>query len=136
LLRNADYAAHHYVVFFQFPVTSSLLCAYTLFSNFLSLCSSYFVRVQILEPYKTTDKIIFRCILSFIFLIANWKTKDSALNDTKLHPSSICSKFLHEFIFVLCHSLKFKICTLSNNYHLSWCYDFCLYSVHEAWIHT
>jgi len=31
--------------------------------------------------------------------MANWKTKDSVLNDSKLSLTSICSKFLLEFNF-------------------------------------
>jgi len=39
---------------------------------------------QISHPYKK-DKILILCILVFIFFwIANWETKDSASNDSKL----------------------------------------------------
>ena len=39
----------------------------TLFSNTLSLRSSFNVRYQVSHPYKTTNKFILLCILIFIF---------------------------------------------------------------------
>ena len=70
-----------------FPVTSSLLgpniLLNTLFSNTLSFLSSLRVNDQVSHPYKTTSKILVLCILIFKFLIATWKTKDSAPNDSK-----------------------------------------------------
>jgi len=54
------------------PLTSSRLgpniFLSTLFSNTLSVCSSLNVRHQISQPHKTTGKIIFLYILTFIFL--------------------------------------------------------------------
>ena len=68
--------------FLHSPVTSSLLglniLLSTLFSNTLSLHFSSTVSNQAAHPYKTTDKII-----SLYFWITNWKTKDSAPNDSK-----------------------------------------------------
>ena len=40
----------------------------TLFSNTLSLCSSFIVSDQVSHPYKTTGKILVLCILIFKFL--------------------------------------------------------------------
>jgi hypothetical protein len=40
----------------------------TLFSNTLSLCSSFNVRTQVSHPYKTTGRIVVLYILTFIFL--------------------------------------------------------------------
>ena len=60
---------------FCFPVTSSLPGSNTPYSKFLSLCTSYFLRVQVLNPYTTTDKIIVLCILSFIFLNSKQENK-------------------------------------------------------------
>ena len=62
---------------------SSNILLSTLFSNTLSLHSSLNMRNQISHPYKTRGKIIVLYILNFIFCIANWKTKDSAMNDRK-----------------------------------------------------
>ena len=64
------------------PVTSSFLglniLLSTLFSNTLSLHFSSTVSDQVAHPYETRGKII-----SSNFVITNWKTKDSALNDRK-----------------------------------------------------
>ena len=72
--------------FLHSPVTSSLLgpniLLNTLFSNTISLHSSLNVSDQVSHPYKTTGKIIILYILILNFWIANWKTKDSARNDT------------------------------------------------------
>ena len=57
------------------PVTSSLLgpniLLNTMFSNTLSFLSSRNVNDQVSHPYKTTGKIIIRCILVFKFLDSN-----------------------------------------------------------------
>ena len=47
-----------------------------------------------IHQYKATDKIIVLYILSLHFWIANWKTKDSAPNDSKHSLTTICSYFL------------------------------------------
>jgi len=60
---------------FHYPVTLSVLGPNNLFSNLLSLCSSYFVRVQISHPYTTVDKIIVLCIVRFIFLNSKLENK-------------------------------------------------------------
>ena len=71
-VRSTDYSAPHYVIFFYSPVTSSLLgpniLLNTLFSNTLSLRSSFNVSDQVSHPYKTTGKIIVLYILIFKFL--------------------------------------------------------------------
>ena len=81
--------------FLHSPVTSSLLgqnmLLSTLFSYTLSLRSSLDVSNPVSHPYKTTDKIIVLYILIFNFWIANWKTKDSAPNDSKRSLTSFCS---------------------------------------------
>ena len=80
--------------FLHSPDPSSLLgpnILNTQFSNILSLRSSLKVSNQVSYPYKTTGKIIVLYILNFIFWIANWKTEDSALNDSKHSLLSISS---------------------------------------------
>ena len=68
----------------------------TLFSHTLSLRSSLNDSGQFSHPYKE-DKIIVLYILIFIFLDSkNWKTKDSAPNDSKHSLILICSLFLRE----------------------------------------
>jgi hypothetical protein len=77
------------------PVASSLLgpniLLSTLFSNTLSLCSSLSVRDQVSQPYKTTGKTTVLYTLIFVFLDTNLEAKDSAPNDSKHSPTSICS---------------------------------------------
>ena len=67
------------------PVSSSLLGSSillsTLFSNAPSLYSSLYVRNHISRPYKTTGKTAV-CILNFTFSDTNWKTENSAPNDS------------------------------------------------------
>ena len=81
--------------FLHSTVTSSLLrpnfLLSTLFSNTLSLCSSLNVSDQVSHPYRTTGKIIVLYILVLNFSIADWKTKDSAPNDSKHSLASFCS---------------------------------------------
>jgi hypothetical protein len=86
----------------------------TLFLNTLSLCSSLTVSKQVSHPHRTTGKITCLYILIIMFLIANWKPKDSALTVGKHLRSSICCEFhpcsfdlLGLFqIFALFHSFK------------------------------
>ena len=78
------------------PVTFSLLgpniLLSILFSNTLRLSFSLNVSDQVLHPYKTTGRIIFLCIFIFnYFLVASWKTKDSALNNSRHSLISVCS---------------------------------------------
>ena len=61
----------------------------TLFSNTLSLRSSLNVTDHVSHPYTTTNKIIVLYIIIFIFLDINWKTKDSAPNDSKLSLNNL-----------------------------------------------
>ena len=63
----------------------------TLFSDTLSPRSSLHVSDQVSHPHKTTGKIMVLSILIFKFLVANWKTKDSAPNDSKQSLTFICS---------------------------------------------
>ena len=64
--------------FLHFPVTSSLFSSNillsTLFSNTLSLSSSFIVSDLVAQPYKTTGKII--VLYSLIFKILDSKLKD------------------------------------------------------------
>ena len=62
----------------------------TLFPDTLSLRSSLNMSDQVSHPYKATGKIIVLYILIFKFVyMANWKTKDSAPNDSKHSLSSV-----------------------------------------------
>jgi hypothetical protein len=65
--------------FLQSPVSSPLLgpniFLNNLFSNILSLCSSYNVRDQVLQPYKTTGKSIILYVLIFIFVYSKLENK-------------------------------------------------------------
>ena len=81
--------------FLHFPVTSPLLGPNIplniLFSNTLSLRSSLNISDQVSHPYKTTGEIIVVYILIFKFVKANWKTKDSAPNNSKHSLTAICA---------------------------------------------
>ena len=81
--------------FLHSSVTSFLLhpniLLNTLFSKILNLRSSLNVSDQVSHPYTTTGKIIVLYILICKLLVANWKTKDSASNDSKHSLTSICS---------------------------------------------
>jgi hypothetical protein len=57
----------------------------------LNLPSSVNVSNQVSQPYKTTGKFIVLYVLIFTLWIANWKTKDSAPNDSKHSLMSVCS---------------------------------------------
>ena len=87
-----------FYIFSHFLVPSFLLGPYfllsTLLSNTLSLRSSLNVSDQVSHPYKITS-IIWFCICLYIW-IANWKTKDSAPNESKRSLNSACSQFLLE----------------------------------------
>ena len=78
------------------PITSSLLgpniLLNTIFSNTFSFLSSRNASDQVSHPYKITGKIMFLYISwSLNFLIATWKTKGSAPNDSKHFLTPICS---------------------------------------------
>jgi hypothetical protein len=60
-------------------------------SNTISPRSSLNVSDKVSLPYKTTGKLILLYILIFIVCIVNWKTKDSATNDSKHSLASIFS---------------------------------------------
>ena len=83
---------------FHFPVTSSFLVQNillnTLFSNILSLSSSFNVSDQVSHTCKKTSKIVVLFVLNFLFCDSILDTKDSALNDGKNSLLSICSYFL------------------------------------------
>jgi len=70
---------------FLYSVTSSLLgtniLISNLFSNTLSLRSSLNVSDQLSHPYKTTCKIIVRCILIFVFF------------DSKMEDERFCTEW-------------------------------------------
>jgi hypothetical protein len=71
-----------------------------LFTNTLSLCSSLNFRDQVSHPFKTTGDIF-----QFLrFLIADEKTKGSALNGIKHCPNSVCP--CHPQIFEIFCILK------------------------------
>ena len=103
---------------FHFPVTSSLLGTNNLFSIFLRLCSSYFVRVQISHPYTTMDKIIVLCIVRFIFLNSILENKSFYLEWYQTLPEFnlflISSWIQLEFVSVIPIYLNFA--ALSNNF--------------------
>jgi hypothetical protein len=64
LWRSTNCNASHYTVFF-------CIQSHTLFSDVLSLCSSFNMRDQISNPYRTRDKIITLCIMtSLMFHLA------------------------------------------------------------------
>ena len=69
LVRSTDHSSPYYVVFLHSPVTSSLLgpniLLTTLFSNTLSLRSSFNMSHQVSHPYKTRGKILVLCIIPF-----------------------------------------------------------------------
>jgi hypothetical protein len=73
IILNEDYKlwSSSLCSFHQSPVTSSLfgpnILLSNLFSNTLSLCSSFNVRDKVSHPYRTTDNIIF-VALSFYFM--------------------------------------------------------------------
>ena len=98
------------------PVTSSrlgpniFLC--TLFSNILSLCSTLNVRHQILQPHKTTGKIIVLCILKFIFLV------------NKLEDKIFCTEWSQNLkikFWVATHYISVVICELQKGECISRC---------------
>jgi hypothetical protein len=62
--------------------------------NILSLCSSLYVRSQVLHPYRTKHKITVLYILSFS--TEDEKTEGSAPNGSKHYENSVSSSFLPE----------------------------------------
>jgi hypothetical protein len=64
----------------------------TLFKNTLSLFCSRKIRDKVLDPYRTTGKIIVLYILIFTILDSRREDKSSRLN----YPNSVCSLFHHE----------------------------------------
>jgi hypothetical protein len=78
----------------HFPVNTFFLGPHillsTLFLNFLNLCSSFNVRDNVSRAYKTAGKIIVLRILIFIYFNSKLDTKDSAPNDNKHSPASVC----------------------------------------------
>jgi len=54
--------------------------------------TSSIVSDKVSHPYKTTGKSIFLYILICVyFWVTNWKTRDSALTDSKHSLTSFCS---------------------------------------------
>jgi len=78
----------------HFPVNSFFLgpniLLSTLFLNSLNLYSSSNVRDHVPHTYKTAGKIIVLHILIFIYFNSKLGTKDSARNDNKHSPTSVC----------------------------------------------
>jgi hypothetical protein len=91
------------------------VCVYSDMTNTLTprsrvLCSSLKGRYQVSHPYKT-GKTIGLCILILNFWIANWKTKESVLNDGKrsaqVHAAlNFCT---HEILIYLGCSQTFEL---------------------------
>jgi hypothetical protein len=75
IIFDKDYKHWSFLLcsFHKPPVPSSLfgpnILLSTVFSNTLNLHSSLIIRVQVLQPYRKTDKIILLCILIFMFLL-------------------------------------------------------------------
>lgn len=87
MVRSTDHDAPQYVSssspsFTSFFLVPSVFLSIRLSSN-LSLCSSLNVRYQVSHPHNRTCKIIFPCMLIFIFFIPTWKTKDSGPNGSR-----------------------------------------------------
>jgi hypothetical protein len=68
-VRSTGYEAPHYAIFSTLlSLHPSSILLSTLFSNTLSLCSSFNVRDQVSHPYRTTGKIVLLYILIFMFI--------------------------------------------------------------------
>jgi hypothetical protein len=65
-----------------------------------NLHSSLNVNDQVSHPYKTTGKFMVMYILIFTFFIANWKTKDSAQNDSSIPKLKFALNFLMSGILI------------------------------------
>jgi len=62
-----------------------------MFSNTLNLCSSFSVKDQVSNSYKTAGKIMVLYILIFKFFERRRKTRDPELNGSKCSPKLMCS---------------------------------------------
>jgi hypothetical protein len=79
MVGNAEHKAPRYVVF-----SSPLLPPQHHIREHLNLCSSLSVTDQASHPYQITGKITVLYILICMFWLADWKTRESAPNDSKL----------------------------------------------------
>jgi len=79
----------------------------------------------------TKQQATLQFCISLYFWIANWKTKDSAPNDSKHSPNSVCSEFLRKcnFDFLGVFPNVWTSPPIQRNYYLSSCFDFVLHSV-------
>jgi len=84
--QSTDREAPHFAVFYLLTSTvfGPNIFLSTLLSNIISLRSSLNATDQISYPYQTTGKIRVPCILNFIFLYRNLKTKIYYL-DQQMH---------------------------------------------------
>jgi len=71
-MKNINREAPHYENFLQLPFSLSLVCAcilyITIFTSNFSLCSSRHITHEILQPDRTTLKIVISCVLVFTCL--------------------------------------------------------------------
>ena len=78
--------------FLHSPFISSLLGPNILPTPYSQTPSSLNVRDQVLYPYKNSRQDYNSAYLNLLcFWIADWKTKDSATNDSKHYLIAICS---------------------------------------------
>jgi len=96
--------------FLHSSVTSSLLGSNillnTLFSNTFSLHSFLNANKHVSHPYNTNNNIMVLSIIIFHLWIANFKTKDSALSDSKhslISSDGIDKIFLSVFSAISAH---------------------------------
>jgi len=87
-----------------YVVFSALLLPHLFWAQKPSRTFSAYVSPSELETklhnhIKQQTKLQFCIFWSLYFWIAKWKTKDSALNDSKHFLTSVCSVFLHEWNF-------------------------------------
>ena len=136
---ETDQETPHYVL--HSPVTLSFsnsnIFLNTPFRNTLSLCSFQNVRDQVSHPHETRGKTTSLCILSFVFWIANWKTKflDWIVASIPWVQSAL-NFFMNAILIVMVVAKSLNSPTLSKIYYLRLCCDFFPHSIHETWPHT